>query len=164
MGYDKKLSHNQRVQAFKEALAVKPVAIAMKSQCRTISNYRKGVMTDDNDCACGSVDCVDHAVLMVGYYDTASVPYFKIKNSWGTQWGEKGYFRVAQTPGVGEYGLFGILAEGVVVTGHNTTSMVVDVKQKSPLRQWWVILLFVLLFAAGSWGILLCVRSMLRRK
>merc|ERR1712146_174496 len=52
MGYDKKLSHNQRVQAFKEALAVKPVAIAMKSQCRTISNYRKGVMTDDKDCAC----------------------------------------------------------------------------------------------------------------
>ena len=48
-GYDKKLSHNQRVQAFKEALAVKPVAIAMKSQCRTISNYRKGVMTDDKE-------------------------------------------------------------------------------------------------------------------
>lgn len=39
-----------------------------------------------------------HAVLLVGYYDDASVSgggYFIVKNSWGTWWGEDGYFRIA---------------------------------------------------------------------
>ncbi len=37
------------------------------------------MLTDDGDCACNSADCLDHAVLMVGYDDTAEIPYFKIK-------------------------------------------------------------------------------------
>jgi uncharacterized protein (TIGR03437 family) len=34
-----------------------------------------------------------HAVLLVGYNDTEK--YFVVKNSWGTDWGESGYFRIA---------------------------------------------------------------------
>lgn len=34
-----------------------------------------------------------HAVLIVGYNDTEQ--YFKVKNSWGTAWGEAGFFRIA---------------------------------------------------------------------
>ena len=34
-----------------------------------------------------------HAVLLVGYNDAEQ--YFIVKNSWGTGWGEKGYFRIA---------------------------------------------------------------------
>ena len=49
-------------------------------------------------------------------------------------------FRVAQTPGVGRYGLFGILADGVIASGRNTASLVEDNKQLSLIRQWWVIL------------------------
>jgi len=143
-GFDARLTHNERVRAFKEALAIKPIAMVMKSQCKTFSNYKKGVMTNDGDCACDRVDCVDHAILMVGYDDTAEIPYFKMKNSWGTQWGESGYFRVAQTPGIGTYGLFGILAEGVVASGRNTTMVVEDKIQMSPIRQWWAILLITI--------------------
>lgn len=36
---------------------------------------------------------VSHAVLLVGYDDTLQC--FKAKNSWGTDWGEDGYFRIA---------------------------------------------------------------------
>ena len=39
-----------------------------------------------------------HAVLIVGYTDDASVAgggYFTVKNSWGTSWGEHGFFRIA---------------------------------------------------------------------
>lgn len=39
-----------------------------------------------------------HAVLVVGYVDDPSVGgggYFIAKNSWGTSWGEDGYFRIA---------------------------------------------------------------------
>lgn len=82
---------------------------------------------------------------MVGYDDTAEIPFFKMKNSWGTKWGENGYFRVAQTPAPGgTYGLFGILADGVVVSGRNTTAVVEDKIQMSPIRQWWVILLITI--------------------
>jgi C1A family cysteine protease len=34
-----------------------------------------------------------HAVAIVGYDDTNKC--FKVKNSWGTSWGESGYFRIA---------------------------------------------------------------------
>ena len=36
---------------------------------------------------------VSHAILLVGYDDTLQC--FKAKNSWGTDWGEDGYFRIA---------------------------------------------------------------------
>ncbi|MCX5919180.1 MAG: BACON domain-containing carbohydrate-binding protein [Deltaproteobacteria bacterium] len=34
-----------------------------------------------------------HAITIVGYNDSGS--YFIVKNSWGTGWGESGYFRIA---------------------------------------------------------------------
>ena len=39
-----------------------------------------------------------HAVLIVGYQDNPAVDgggYFIVKNSWGTDWGESGYFNIA---------------------------------------------------------------------
>jgi hypothetical protein len=34
-----------------------------------------------------------HAILLVGYSDSGS--YFIVKNSWGSYWGESGYFRIS---------------------------------------------------------------------
>jgi len=39
---------------------------------------------------------VDHAVLLVGYGQDDSQPYWVMQNSWGTDWGEGGYFRMAR--------------------------------------------------------------------
>jgi hypothetical protein len=47
-----------------------------------------------------------HAILIVGFDDASQC--FKVKNSWGTSWGEAGYFRIAYSEvtsvvGFGEY-------------------------------------------------------------
>jgi len=39
---------------------------------------------------------VDHAVLLVGYGMDGSSPYWTMQNSWGNDWGEDGYFRMAR--------------------------------------------------------------------
>ena len=57
-------------------------------------DYREGVYTSDT-CKGGPED-VNHAVLAVGYgvdKDTG-LGYYIVKNSWGAQWGDDGYFKI----------------------------------------------------------------------
>ena len=48
---------------------------------------------------------LDHAVTLVGYGVTkgflgvgGGTPYWIVKNSWGTEFGEAGFYRVARAP------------------------------------------------------------------
>ena len=54
---------------------------------------------------------INHAVTLVGYVTENSVAYWIIKNSWGTAWGEKGYFRILR--GEDECGIEGSAATGM---------------------------------------------------
>jgi C1A family cysteine protease len=60
--------------------------------------YQSGIMT---------VYCppdLNHAILIVGYgTSSAGVNYWVIKNSWGTSWGESGFFRIKR--GIGQCGI-----------------------------------------------------------
>jgi len=48
----------------------------------------------------------DHAVLAVGYGTQNGQDYWLIKNSWGTSWGDHGYFKIAtQETGPGICGI-----------------------------------------------------------
>lgn len=61
------------------------------SVCLDASNwnsYTGGIMY-----ACGQ--SVDHCVQAVGVDTSGSSPYWKVRNSWGTSWGESGYIRLA---------------------------------------------------------------------
>jgi len=60
--------------------------------------YKSGVFSPRS---CSSTD-LNHAVLLVGYNSTGSTSYYSVKNSWGPEWGENGYFNIMRS--VGETG------------------------------------------------------------
>lgn len=148
-----------RVQLMKEALQVAPVSMVIKSACNTLSNYRKGILTDDGDCACSDTSCIDHAILMVGYDDTTNPPSWILKNSWGTSWGEDGYFYISQQA-KGDWGLFGVVSQGVQAQlAQNVTAQVADDSVDEPLKPYaWV------LIALAAVCVCSCVAGIVRKQ
>nr|BAJ88051.1 predicted protein [Hordeum vulgare subsp. vulgare] len=70
---------------------VRPVSVAFQV-IDGFRQYKSGVYTSDH---CGTTpDDVNHAVLAVGYGVENGVPYWLIKNSWGADWGDNGYFKM----------------------------------------------------------------------
>ncbi|KAG1692665.1 hypothetical protein DVH05_025143 [Phytophthora capsici] len=79
-----------QLQGEKELLSAideHPVIVAVASGNNVWKQYTGGVVA-----SCESWD-LDHAVVAVGY-DSSSI---KIRNSWGTYWGEDGYIRLARS-------------------------------------------------------------------
>lgn len=88
-------------QGFRSAVTEGPVSIAIAASSRDFMFYKSGIFT--GQCA----PRLDHAVVLVGYNDAERS--YRIKNSWGSTWGEKGYARMA--PGVCQ-----MFTDGVKVT------------------------------------------------
>merc|ERR1712048_401060 len=82
------------------ALTQQPVSIDVSTDGWL--TYSGGVYT-----ACGSSPGTGHAVLAVGY----TAEYWKIKNSWGEQWGENGFIRVARGTGPAGHGMCNLLQD-----------------------------------------------------
>ena len=168
LDFEDDYSFEERRDGMKAAVANQPVAMVLKSLCPLFTNYRSGVLTVDDGCACDSPYCADHAVLLVGYSDDAEIPYWKIKNSWTTGWGEEGYVRIAQTQ-KGSYGLFGVLTHGIVPNlSLNSTDGIVTVAKPSqpknedePVLEWWAWLLLLLAACVLIFLLVSCFTGML---
>jgi C1A family cysteine protease len=83
----------------KAAIAKGPVSVAVQADATVFRNYKTGVVTGT---ACGTN--LNHGVLAVGY-ETSGTPYYKVKNSWGTTWGDQGYIKIGITDGAGVCGI-----------------------------------------------------------
>ena len=68
-----------------------PVSIAFQV-VGDFRDYSTGVYSS-TECKNGSAD-VNHAVLAVGYGVENGKDYWLVKNSWGADWGDKGYFKI----------------------------------------------------------------------
>jgi len=85
-------SVSRSVDALKGALQSGPLAVGFDVYY-DFPSYSGGVY----ECSSFSSRAGGHAVLLVGYEDTPGQyggGYFIVKNSWGTYWGESGYFRI----------------------------------------------------------------------
>lgn len=78
------------------ALSKEPISVCVDASRWSL--YRSGVF---NNCR---VEPLDHAVLLVGVSADGT---WRIKNSWGTGWGENGFIRLAagNTCGVAEHAI-----------------------------------------------------------
>ena len=72
-----------------------PLAIAINADP---FQYYTGGIIDEDEWSCDP-EGLNFNVILVGYGNENGVDYWIIKNSWGDNWGENGYARVARGKG-----------------------------------------------------------------
>eukprot|EP00727_Mastigamoeba_balamuthi_P012532 m51a1_g7901 hypothetical protein (457) ;mRNA; f:141100-143159 len=80
----------------KSAVAQQPVDITLNAAPDGFRFYKSGIL--QTDCPQGA----GHEVLIVGYGVDNGVAYWLVRNSWGFDWGEQGYIRLARSDDAGD--------------------------------------------------------------
>jgi cathepsin L len=102
-GYEKVPANNEN--ELLKAVANQPVSVYVDGGSHAFQFYSGGIFT--GKCV---TDDPNHAVIVVGYGESEThdgIKYWLVKNSWGIEWGEKGYMRLKRDIGSKE-GLCGI--------------------------------------------------------
>ena len=79
----------------KDLIQQQPLAVAVAANNKYIHSYASGII-DAEDCyttddgKSGSLNPVNHAVLIVGYGtdEATGLEYWLVKNSWNSTWGD----------------------------------------------------------------------------
>ena len=94
---DVRVAAEVRVRAGSEdallaALAQQPVIVAVNASSPAFRFYKAGVLSATS---CGAAPSA--TLLAVGYGATpAGLPFYRLRNAWGSAWGEAGYVRLAR--------------------------------------------------------------------
>ncbi|CDW75654.1 gut cathepsin l-like cysteine protease [Stylonychia lemnae] len=96
--HDQNEEDNVTNDRLKKLISERPVGVAMHSNPSCLMAYKSGILRDQ-DCKCSDEKKqVNHAVAIVGYgtaeNNSDCVGYWLIKNSWGTKWGDGGFFKL----------------------------------------------------------------------
>ena len=92
--------------ALKLAVMQNPVVIGIEADTYYFQSYSSGILTSE---LCGTT--IDHAVEIVGFGVDNGVKYWSVRNSWGDDWGEDGYFRILRTDSTDDAGICGLALE-----------------------------------------------------
>merc|ERR1711998_180764 len=68
-----------------------PISIVVMAN-QAWQSYHGGILALQD---CPSSSSINHAVVAVGYGKENGTPYWVIRNSWGSSWGESGYIRMS---------------------------------------------------------------------
>ena len=109
---------------------VKNGPLSVSFNANAMDFYVHGVVgCSDTYCETGAIEhpatcdptSLDHAALLVGYgiqqIGDTDVPYWLIKNSWGSAWGEDGYYRLLR--GVNACGVANMVVHSVIKDPNN---------------------------------------------
>eukprot|EP00656_Telonema_subtile_P011889 TRINITY_DN15940_c0_g1_i7.p1 TRINITY_DN15940_c0_g1~~TRINITY_DN15940_c0_g1_i7.p1 ORF type:complete len:293 (+),score=71.69 TRINITY_DN15940_c0_g1_i7:52-930(+) len=100
-----------------------PIVVAFEATAE-LFHYKQGVFGEhkskpnqgDGYKTANRWEPTNHAVVAVGWGETAEgLKYWVIKNSWGEDWGEGGYFRIER--GTDAYGIESMASSGLPVLG-----------------------------------------------
>lgn len=72
-----------------EIMSRGPISCGMWAHSAGFENYTHGVIRDRT-----KYPGTTHAISVIGWGEEAGVPYWHVRNSFGTYWGEQGFFRV----------------------------------------------------------------------
>ena len=94
-----KLKENSLL-AVKQALVQHGPVAAGVSASYHWNYYHSGILTQED---CPADATIDHAVTLVGYGKDGRDKYWRILNSWGSDWGEGGFMRMMMSENEGDY-------------------------------------------------------------
>jgi len=82
-----------------------PVSVAIDASSNIFQTYSTGILTNSTACCLDcDVSMLNHAVTVVGF-GLSPIPYYIVRNSWGSSWGEGGYINIGMEDGAGVCGI-----------------------------------------------------------
>jgi len=103
-----------------------PVVVSLEPKS-DLMYYSGGIYESTPDEVHQEWERVDHAVLLVGYGEENGKKYWLLQNSWGPEWGEGGFFRMAR--GINDSGVESIAVAADVVDDPRGTNVKTFVSQ-----------------------------------